>query len=195
MLREAGFLRGKSNASVFLHPEWDMRIMVHGDDFLALGDKQGLKQLDALLKKSYELKYLGIIGDEEQDKKEIHFLKRLIRIGEHQGKSAIWIEADRRHVDFLIETFGMKGANEVETPDMKKSAEQQILEARSPPLPKDEASKYRSATIRAAYLSQDRPDIGHAVKNLARKMVCPTEASLANLKRLIRYLKKYPDLA
>lgn len=49
--------------------------------------------------------------------------------------------------------------------------------------------------MRAAYLAQDRPDIGHAVKNLARRMVQPTEASLTDLKRLIRYLIKYPDFA
>ena len=69
-----------------------------------------------------------------------------------------------------------------------------MLESRSPLLDKSEASKYRSATMRAAYLSQDRLDIGHAVKNLARGMVSPTEAKLADLKRLIRYLKKYPDV-
>ena len=49
--------------------------------------------------------------------------------------------------------------------------------------------------MRAAYLSQDRPDIGHAVKNLARRLVQPTEASLTDLKRLIRYLIKYPNFA
>ena len=49
--------------------------------------------------------------------------------------------------------------------------------------------------MRAAYLSQDRPDIGHAVKNLARRLVQPTEASLTDLKRLIRYLIRYPDFA
>ena len=48
--------------------------------------------------------------------------------------------------------------------------------------------------MRAAYLSQDRWDISHAVKNLARKMVLPTEASLQDLKRLCRYLIRKPDV-
>lgn len=47
----------------------------------------------------------------------------------------------------------------------------------------------------AACVAQDRLDIGHAVKNLARGMVTPTEANLADLKRLIRYFKRYPDVA
>jgi hypothetical protein len=69
-----------------------------------------------------------------------------------------------------------------------------MLEARSPALPKEQQSLYRSAVMRAAYLSQDRPDIGHAVKNLARRMVQPTEASLTDLKRLVRYLIRFPDI-
>ena len=169
--------------------------MVHGDDFLALGDQKHLRQLEKLLKGAYELKCLGIIGGEAEDKKELHFLNRLIRCGEHEGRPAVWIEPDRRHVDLLTQSFGMKGAKGVESPDVKKSADQQMLETRSPLLPKDVASSFRSAVMRAAYLSQDRPDIGHAVKNLARRLVQPTEASLTDLKRLIRYLIKYPNFA
>ena len=195
ILVEAGYERGKSNASVFYHHGHDVRIMVHGDDFLALGDQKHLRELEKLLKGAYELKCLGIIGGEAEDKKELHFLNRLIRCGEHEGRPAVWIEPDRRHVDLLTQSFGMKGAKGVESPDVKKSADQQMLETRSPLLPKDVASSFRSAVMRAAYLSQDRPDIGHAVKNLARRLVQPTEASLTDLKRLIRYLIKYPNFA
>ena len=35
ILIEGGYKRGKSNASVFCHPQHDVRVMVHGDDFLA----------------------------------------------------------------------------------------------------------------------------------------------------------------
>ena len=185
ILIEGGYKRGKSNASVFYHPQHDVRVMVHGDDFLALGDQKHLSELEDLLRKSYELKCLGIIGDQPQDKKEIHFLNRLIRCGEIEGRPAAWIEPDRRHVDLLIQSFGMTNAKGVESPDVKKSADQQALETRSPLLPKEAASEFRSAVMRAAYLSQDRPDIGHAVKNLARRLVQPTEASLTDLKRLI----------
>ena len=195
ILLGAGYERGKSNASVFYHPAHDVRVMVHGDDFLALGDQMHLNELERLLRKSYELKCLGIIGDQADDKKEFHFLNRLIRCGECEGRPAIWIEPDRRHVDLLIQTFGMQSAKGAESPDIKKSADQQALETRSPLLPKEAASEFRSAVMRAAYLSQDRPDISHAVKNLARRLVQPTEASLTDLKRLIRYLIRYPDFA
>ena len=61
ILIEGGYKRGKSNASVFYHPQHDVRVMVHGDDFLALGDQKHLSELEDLLRKSYELKCLGII--------------------------------------------------------------------------------------------------------------------------------------
>ena len=161
---------------------------------MALGDAEALKEVDALLRSAYELKWLGTVGDEEGDHKEVHFLNRLIRCDQHQGASAILIEPDRRHVDLLVQQLGMDNAKGAETPDVKKSVELQMQEARSPALPKEQASLYRSCVMRAAYLSQDRLDISHAVKNLARKMVSPTEASLQDLKRLCRYLIKKPDV-
>ena len=193
ILVDAGYLKGKLNASVIYHPGHNIRIMVHGDDFLALGDQKHLLELEKVVKGAYELKYLGIIGGEAEDKKELHFLNRLIRCGENEGRPAVWIEPDHRHVDLLRQSFGMKGAKGVESPDVKKAADQQMLETRSLLLPKDVASSFRSAVMRAAYLSQHRPDIGHAVKNLARRLIQPTEASLTDLKRLIRYLIKYPN--
>ena len=70
-----------------------------------------------------------------------------------------------------------------------------MLESRSLALPKDQTLTYRSSVMRAAYLAEDRPDRDHAVKTLERKMVAPTDASLTDLKRLGRYLKKHHDFA
>ena len=88
----------------------------------------------------------------------------------------------------------MVNAKGTETPDIKKSVEQQLLEANSPPLAREAASLYRSSVMQAAYLSQDRPDLSHAVKNLSMKILTPTKAAMQDLKRLRRYLLKYPDL-
>ena len=35
---------------------------MHGNDFMALGDANALKEVDALLRSAYELKWLGTIG-------------------------------------------------------------------------------------------------------------------------------------
>ena len=129
ILIEGGYKRGKSNASVFYHyhSQHDVRVMVHGDDFLALGNQKHLNELEELLRKSCELKCLGIFGDQPEDKKEIHFLDRLIRCGESEGRPAVWIEPDRRHLNLLIQSFGMVNAKGVESPDVKKTADQQAL--------------------------------------------------------------------
>ena len=162
-------------------------MLVHGDDFLALGDQEALDELDSTLRSAYKLKRLGMLGDEDGDDRAAHFLNRLTRIGMHEGQSAV----DRRHVELLVRHLGMVNAKGAETPDIKKSVEQQLLEANSPPLA---ASLYRSSVMRAAYLSQDRPDLSHAVKNLSMKILTPTEAAMQDLKRVCRYLLKYPDL-
>ena len=66
--------------------------------------------------------------------------------------------------------------------------------ATSPQLNVLQTRKYRSVVMRAAYFSQDRPDLSYSTKELARDMQKPTEQSMTNLKRLGRYLKKRPRL-
>ncbi len=146
------------------------------------------------MRKSYELKRLRTLGDEEADDKEVHFLNRLIRVGTYHNQPAVFLEPDRRDVGLLIRNLGLEQAKGVDTLDVKKSVDQQMLESMGPILGKELSVKYGSSVMRAAYLSQDRP-ISHAVKNLSRKMVNPTEASLGDLKRLGRYLKMFPDFS
>ena len=52
----------------------------------------------------------------------------------------------------------------------------------------EEATTYRGIAARANYLSADRPDIMHAVKELCRGMTKPTKGHWLKLKRLGRYL-------
>ena len=46
--------------------------------------------------------------------------------------------------------------------------------------------------MRAAYMSTDRADLGHCVKNLAKKMQTPRECDMKRLMRLGRYIKGHP---
>ena len=103
-------------------------VLVHGDDFMVLGDGEALRRLNDILKTAYELKWLGTLGDEVSDDKEVHCLNRLIRCGVHQGSSAIFLEPDRRHVDLLVQQLGMASAKGVETPDVKKSVDVQMMQ-------------------------------------------------------------------
>jgi hypothetical protein len=105
------------------------------------------------------------------------------------------IEPDARHAQLLIKELGLEKANGVETPAEKKSVEQQLKDAEAKPLEDARKKQYRSCVMRAAYLAQDDPGINEATKNLARRMNCPLESHWTALKRLGRYLLKYPMTA
>ena len=66
--------------------------MVHGDDFLAWETQD---KLGKVLSEAYELKCFGILRDDDGDRREAHFLNRLIRVDEKSGRSSVAIEADR----------------------------------------------------------------------------------------------------
>ncbi len=48
-----GFQQGKSSPCLFYHPDKDLRVVVHGDDFTFLGDDSNLKWITEELKKVY----------------------------------------------------------------------------------------------------------------------------------------------
>ena len=64
LLLQHGFQRGRSNGSCFYKPSTGCRVLVHGDDLLALGDQEALDELDSTLRSAYELKRLGMLGDD-----------------------------------------------------------------------------------------------------------------------------------
>ena len=59
-------------------------------------------------------------------------------------------------------------------------------------IPEGQVTEFRSLTMRAAYLTPERPEIGFAVKELARGMAQPAVHHVLGLKRLARFLVSYP---
>jgi hypothetical protein len=57
----------------------------------------------------------------------------------------------------------------------------------------DDAWKYRRGTARVNYMAQERPDLGVAVKMLSQSMADPQMGDEVSLKRVIRYLKSFPE--
>ena len=55
-----------------------------------------------------------------------------------------------------------------------------------------EATLFRRAAAKANYIAQDRPDIAFASKDLSRSMANPRRGEEIKVKRLARYLKRYP---
>ena len=91
-----GFRRGKHSAALFHNPKHDVRMAVHGDDFVCVSDDDGLKHIDSLLKSKYTVKDMGTLGFEDSDVKSLLLLNRAFTVAVHQTGQHLDIEADLR---------------------------------------------------------------------------------------------------
>jgi hypothetical protein len=185
-LTGAGFVRGVAAPTVFYHPQWDIRIVVHGDDFTTTGRQKDLERFRSLMAEWYLMTVKGIIGPEPNDKKELCILNRRLRV----ESNALVYEPDPKHVQLLCEEFGLQQSSKgLDSPFAKD-------EGKSPTgdeeLSKSESTKFRALAARASYVAQDRMDVMYASKEICRDMARPTASSMMKLKRLVRYLLEYP---
>ena len=163
-----GFRRRKHRAALLHNPIQDVRMAVHGDDFVGLSDDDGLKHIDSLLKSKYTAKDMGTLGFEDSDVKSLLLLNRAFRVGVGQTGKYLDIEPDLRHAPLIISESGCNMNTEaVSTPREKLQDKQALDGRRSPILKKDEATRYRSACMRLSYLAQARLDLAETAKHLA----------------------------
>jgi hypothetical protein len=180
----AGFRRGVASPTCFFHPAWGMRIVVHGDDFTMTGKQRHLDEFTKLMGSWYLMTVKGTVGPDVGDSKEMTILNRSLRV---QGNSLVY-EADPKHAKILCEELGLaEGSKGLDSPASKQEAGED-----ESPLDKGEATRFRALAARASYLAMDRIDLMFAAKELCREMAEPKPAAWGRLKRLARYLLKYP---
>lgn len=216
-LKDGGFLQGTASPCHFFHPQMNVSLLVHGDDFLAVGRKEGRQYLDDLLKNHYVIK-AKTLGPDSGEDKQIRVLGRVLT-WENWG---IQVEADPGHHELVVESLALADAKSVVTPgetaDHKlKAAEirerrrrgdedssrrneelwspdweyedyRDVEDGDDQPLPEDQAALYASLSARVNYLSLDRPDLQFSAKELMRRLSAPTVGSMRALKRMGRYL-------
>ena len=157
--------------------------LVHGDDFVATGSREDIKQFRQAIAGIFTVKD-KIVGSRSDlgELQETRVLNRIIR-----WTAKGWeYEADQRHAELIIREMGMEGAKSVKTPGedvpaWKLDTEEEFLEGA-------QATKFRGIVARANYLSSDRMDIQYAVKECCRGMASPQRRHWTMLKRLARYL-------
>ena len=98
VLSGLSFVRSRYNTCMYYHPEKNITLLVHVDDFLVLGDHMQLKWVAASLEKEFELKRT-ILGPEPVASLSITFLGRTIR----WTRDGLEYEADQKHVKTLLE--------------------------------------------------------------------------------------------
>ena len=164
VLVAVGFRQGVSTPCVFIHDERKIRVCVHGDDFVVTGTQRDIEWTEAVMRESFDIKDAVIIGPEAVYGKVLNVLNRKIMWSEN-GDEISW-EADHRHLDALLASLKLKGANSAATPGMKDSADtkKRYEDGEDVKLEGATVTVYRSATMRLAYLAVDRPDIQLAVK-------------------------------
>ena len=79
VLEQAGFVTGQANPCLFSHPTRHVEVVVHGDDFTALGTDEALDWYTKVLEAAFQIKVRGRLGV-GTDMQEIKILNRVVRI-------------------------------------------------------------------------------------------------------------------
>ena len=117
-----GFIQGSSNPCCFRHPQWNLSLVVHGDDFTCLGTDEALSKYEDALGKAFECELRGRLGSEAGDLKETKVLNRILRVTER----GLAYEADPRHAELLAKSMGVdqtEGRRVIQTPGIKAYTE------------------------------------------------------------------------
>ena len=113
-LKKAGFVQGKTSPCLFFHEAKNVAIMVHGDDFVAVGDPANLASTEAALREKYKIK-TETLGSAEKDVKEVRILNKIVRVTD----DGVELEADPRHAELVVRELGLEGCKPSKTPGAK----------------------------------------------------------------------------
>ena len=92
-----------------------MSLAVHGDDFTALSTDEHLDWYESELKKSFEIKIRGRLGEGCSGPQEIRILNRIVAVDD----SGLRYEADPRHGDLLMSSLDLTSKSSAATPGVK----------------------------------------------------------------------------
>ena len=181
MMREWGFRQGMYSPCLYIHPQWGIRTLVHGDDFVSTGDRGPMARFRAALEARFKIK-TQVLGAEADEMDEARVLNRIVRITENGWE----YEPDQRHIDLILEGLGLTSAKPVTAPGEEEKKWEEKENAQE--LGAEEARRFRGLAARLNYLALDRPDIAYSTKEACRYMARPTLGAWKMLKRLGRYL-------
>ena len=149
-----GFERGRHNAALFLNKLLDVRMAVHGDDFMVLGDDEGLEHADELLRSRYPTKNMGTLGFADTDDSKLQLLNRILKVGRDSRGEFIDLEPDPRHAQMIVADSGCNDhTKSVGTPREKIKDELVKEGLKTRKLVGEECTRYRSACMRLSYLA------------------------------------------
>ena len=197
-----GHLQGKSNPCLFYNPSSEVACLVHGDDFLAVGEESALKQFNEQLAKEWKKKNTHI-GEAEHLGKHMRVMNRIVRIHPRRG---ITTELDPRHAEILIRDLDVKSCRAVTTPMTKDNAKESVEsiteeiyeKARNKKAwrhdsgPRGTVHSWQEQTV-SQWIAETLLPASN--KELACRMSSPSRQDWERLQRLVRFLRHRPRCA
>ncbi len=101
MLLGAGFAQGEYSACVFYHEQEKLRVVLHGDDFTALGESKSLDGFRGAIQKRTEVRFKGRL--ERGRLEAVIILNRNVSVTE----KGLEYEADQRHAEVIENDLGL----------------------------------------------------------------------------------------
>ena len=109
-------IQGKASPCTFYNPMRNIRIYVHGDDYVSSGMPEDLKWMKEELEKKYQVK-TQVLGPGENQQQEVKLLNRVVS---WDGTRGLVYEADPRHAEIVIEQLKLQEAKEVTAPGTRE---------------------------------------------------------------------------
>ena len=100
-----GLCKGSHHPAASSICSWGVPLVVHGDDFTALGSDDGLDKYEKGMLRAFECDIRGRLGPEAKDAKEIKILNRSLRV----VPEGLRYEADPGHAELLATALGAQG--------------------------------------------------------------------------------------
>ena len=170
---------------VYVNDRAGVLIFAYVDDFLCFGSKPELGILLGDLQTEFECTG-DVLGPGSDEVKALKFLGRSIRL----TSTGIEWEGDDKHAKAFLEKLNAGELRGVETPGTKVESASVIAEGVV--LSDAESKRYRGLVALLNFMSQDRPDIGYASKEVSKSMSSPKSGDWPAVKRIGRYLSLYP---
>ena len=177
-----GFAVSVLQPSVYFHNSCGLYVVAHVDDFLCSGEEQHLDWLHDQLRQQYDLTVTKMGSDHE---KETKYLNRTLR----WTQEGIQLEGDPKHADMVLNEWGMNDCKCMDTP-MSQDLERKMGTGEL--LSETESKLARRTIARFNYMAQDLPDLSVVSRLLSSCMSQPTGGTQVGIKRVLRYIKKYP---
>ena len=114
-LEKDGYTRGVANSCLFYNKDLDVTVMVHGDDFIAVGLESQIDKTKDTLQDKYKLK-TEKLGAGKADKKEVRILNKVVRY----TTEGVKLEADPRHAEIVVQELGLQNAKSAKSPGCKE---------------------------------------------------------------------------